>query len=149
MKTMVLIENKKATLRYTILETFSAGIELQGGEVKALRAKHGSLDGARVVVRGGEAYVTGMTIPPYQALNTAQEYDSERPRRLLLKKGEIAELLDAENKKGLTTVPIAVYNNRHLKMQVAVVRGKGKKDKREDLKKKDAKREIERTLKNR
>ena len=147
MKNLVLIENKKAALRYSVLETFSAGIELQGSEVKALRAKQGSLDGARVVVRGGEAYITGMTIPPYQTANTSKEYDPERPRRLLMKKSEIAELLNAESKKGLTTVPIKVYNNNYLKVQVAVVKGKGKADKREDLKKKDAMREIERTLK--
>lgn len=149
MKDAMLVENKKATLRYTILESFSAGIELSGGEVKALRGKQGSLEGARVVVRGGEAYLIGMTIPPYQAANEGKSYDPERPRRLLMKKNEIAELLSAESKKGLTVVPISVYNNRYIKVQVAVVRGKGKADKREDLKKKDAKREAERVLKNR
>jgi SsrA-binding protein len=145
----VLIENKKATLRYAILETFSAGIELSGSETKSLRTKHGSLDGSRIVVRGGEAYLIGATIPPYQASNSDKDYDPERPRRLLMKKNEIADLLGAESKKGLTTVPIAVYNNRYIKVQVAIVRGKGKADKREDLKKKDAKRETERVLKNR
>ncbi len=149
MKSALLVENKKATLRYEILETFSAGIELEGGEVKALRGKHGSLDGSRIVVRGGEAYLIGMTIPPYQASNPVKGYDPERSRKLLMKKSEIAELLSAESKKGLTTVPIAVYNNTYIKVQVAVVRGKGKKDKREDLKKKDAKREADRVLKNR
>lgn len=144
-----LIENKKVTLRFTILETFSAGIELTGSETKALRAKQGSLDGSRVVIRAGEAYLVGMTIPPYQAANTAKGYDPERSRRLLMKKNEIAELLTAEEKKGLTVVPISVYNNRYIKVQVAIVRGKGKADKREDLKKKDAKREADRVLKNR
>lgn len=145
----VLIQNKKATLRFTILETMSAGIELSGGETKALRKKMGSLEGARIVVRGGEAYLVGMTIPPYQPSNTLKGYDPERVRRLLLKKSEIAELLSAEAKKGLTVVPISVYNNNYVKVQVAIVRGKGKADKREDLKKKDAKREAERVLKNR
>jgi len=145
----VLLENKKARLRYAIIDTYSAGIELTGGEAKSLRARHGSLDGARVVVRGGEAYLSGMTIPPYQVANTAKGYDPERPRRLLLKKSEIAELLSAESKKGLTTVPLEVYNNKYLKVRVAIVRGKGKSDKREDLKKADAKREAERVLKNR
>lgn len=145
----VLVENKKARLRYAIIDTYSAGIELTGGEAKSLRARHGSLDGARVVVRGGEAYLSGMTIPPYQVANTAKGYDPERPRRLLLKKSEIAELLSAESKKGLTTVPLEVYNNKYVKVRVAIVRGKGKNDKREDLKKADAKREAERVLKNR
>ena len=145
----VLLENKKARLRYAIIDTYSAGIELTGSEAKSLRARHGSLDGSRVVVRGGEAYISGMTIPPYQAANTVKGYDPERPRRLLLKKSEIAELLSAESKKGLTTVPLEVYNNKYLKVRVAIVRGKGKSDKREDLKKADAKRDAERILKNR
>lgn len=143
----VLIENKKAHMRFTLLETYSAGIELTGGETKALRNKHGSLDGARVIVRGGEAYIVGMTIPPYQATNTAESYDPERTRRLLLKKQEIAALSEAESKKGLTTVPIDVYNNRYIKVRVAIVRGKGKADRREDLKRQEAKKDIARALK--
>lgn len=147
MKDSLLIENKKARLRFTVLETYSAGLELTGAEVKALRAKTGSLDGARVIVRGGEAYLLGATIPPYQAGNTPKEYDPERTRRLLLSKGEIAELSDAESKKGLTIVPLEVYNNTYVKVRIAIVRGKGKADKREDLKKKDAERETSRILK--
>lgn len=143
-----LLQNKKAHLRFTILESFQAGLELFGGEVKALRAKNGSLEGARVVVRGSEAYLVGMTIPPYQVANTPEDYDPERTRRLLLKKDEIAELLEAESKKGLTVVPLELYNaGRYLKLRVAIVRGKKKEDKREDLKKKDAEREIARVLK--
>lgn len=145
-----LIEYKKATLKFAPLETFSAGIELVGSEVKALRNKLGSLDGSRVVVRGGEAFILGMTIPPYQVANTKEDYDPERARRLLLSKKEIAQLADAESKKGLTVVPLEVYNTRGLlKARIAIVRGKGKSDRREDLKKRDATREIERTLKNR
>jgi SsrA-binding protein len=144
---MILIENKKVRLRFEVLETYSAGMELTGGETKTLRAKHGSLDGSRIVVRGGEAYLIGATIPPYQATNTKKEYDPERPRRLLLKKSEVAELSSAESKKGLTTVPLEVYNNRYIKVRIAIVRGKGKADKREDLKKKDAERESARVLK--
>lgn len=146
---MVLIENKKAKLRFQVLETYSAGIELNGSEAKSLRQKHGSLDGARVVVRGGEAYIIGMTIPPYQASNVGKKYDPERPRRLLLKKDEIAALSEGESKKGLTSVPFEVYNDRYLKVRVAVVRGKGKADKREDLKRKDAERDAGRVLKRR
>jgi SsrA-binding protein len=147
---MTLVEYKKALLKYSILETVTAGIELFGHEVKALRAKNGSLDGARVVVRGGEAWLVGASIPPYQAKNTPQTYDPERSRRLLLKTQEVAHLADLESKKGLTIVPIEVYNIRRLiKVRVAVVRGKGKSDKREDIKKRDAKREQERLLKNR
>lgn len=144
---MSLIENKKAGLRFEILETYVAGMELTGAEVKSLRAKRGSLEGARVIVRGGEAYVAGMTIPPYQVKNTPESYDPEHVRRLLLSKKEIAELADAESKKGLTTVPLEVYNaGRYLKLKVAIAKGKGKADKREDLKRADAKIEMERAL---
>ena len=148
---MRLIEYKKALLKYAPLESFSAGLELVGGEVKALRNKQGSLDGSRVVVRGGEAFILGMTIPPYQAANSAKDYDPERTRRLLLKKKEVAILADAESTKGLTIIPLEVYSpsgtGRYLKVRVAIVRGKNKADKREDLKRKDADRERERVLK--
>jgi SsrA-binding protein len=143
----ILLENKKARLRFEVLETYSAGIELMGAETKSLRTKQGSLEGARVVVRGGEAFLVGMTIPPYQASNTPKTYDPERPRRLLLSKSEIALLADAESKKGLTNVPLEVYNNRYVKVRIATVRGKGKADRREDLKKRDAEREASRILK--
>ncbi|MDD2657084.1 MAG: SsrA-binding protein SmpB [Candidatus Pacebacteria bacterium] len=147
---MTLIANKKAHLKYAPLENFSAGIELLGTEVKALRAKLGSLDGARVVIRGGEAFIIGMTIPPYQAANAPKSYDPERARRLLLDKKEIATLLAAESKKGLTIIPFEVYNSkRFVKARVSIVRGKGKSDRREDLKKRDAERETGRILKNR
>jgi SsrA-binding protein len=147
---MTLVEYKKAFLKYTPLESFAAGLELLGTEVKALRNKLGSLDGARVVVRGGEAFIIGMTIPAYQAANTAKSYDPERARRLLLAKKEIATLLAAESKKGLTIIPLEVYTaGRFVKARVAIVRGKGKSDKREDLKKRDAERETGRVLKNR
>lgn len=147
---MTLLEYKKARIKYAVAESFAAGMELTGGEVKALRAKLGSLEGARVVVRGGEAFILGMTIPPYQAANTPASYDPARTRRLLLTKKEIAELADAEAKKGLTIVPLEVYTSgRNLKIRVAIVRGKGAHDHREDLKKRDALRETSRVLKNR
>jgi SsrA-binding protein len=143
-----LVEYKQARVKYAPLETFAAGIELLGGEVKALRSKQGSLIGARVVVRGGEAFILGMTIPPYQAANTDKGYDAERTRRLLLTKKEIAQLADAESKKGLTIVPLEVYTSgRNIKARIAIVRGKAAHDRREDLKKRDASREASRVLK--
>ncbi|MDB5190193.1 MAG: SsrA-binding protein SsrA-binding protein [Parcubacteria group bacterium] len=144
---MALIEYKKAGLRYTVISTMQAGIELSGAEAKAVRKKQGKLDGARVIIRGGEAFVVGMSIPPYQVGNTPAGYDPERTRRLLLKKSEIVELAEEEAKKGLTVVPLEVYNaGRYLKVRVAVVRGKNKSDKRESLKLKDAKREMDRAM---
>lgn len=145
---MALVEYKRAFLKYAPVESYSAGLELTGLEVKALRSKHGSLDGARVVVRGGEAFIVGMTIPPYQPANAPKSYDSERTRRLLLSKKEIAALADAEAAKGLTIVPLEIYTaGRLVKARIAIVRGKGKEDRREDLKKRAALREAERELK--
>jgi SsrA-binding protein len=143
---MVLIENKKARIRYAVQDTYSAGLELSGGEVKALRQKHGSLDGAYVIIRNGEAYVVGMTIPPYQMKNTPNGYDPERTRKLLLSKKEIAELAEIEGKKGLTIVPLEVYNNRYLKVRIAVAKGKTSVDRREDIKKRESDIEARRVL---
>lgn len=142
-----LVENKKARLRFEVLETYQAGIQLAGYEVKSVRSKLGSLTGSRVIVRGAEAFIVGMTIPPFQLPNAPKNYDPERPRKLLLKKLEIGELLDAEAKKGLTIVPLELYNSgRYLKARIAIVRGKGKADRREDLKRLEAKKEADRAM---
>ena len=147
---MALIENKKARLNYEILEEYEAGLELLGGEVKALRGKQGSLEGAHITVRGGEAYLIGASIPPYQAGNTAADYEPARNRKLLLTKKEIMALGEHESQKGLTIVPLLVYNKgRHLKLALCVARGRKKYDKRAVLKERDTKREMDRTLKNR
>lgn len=146
---MSLVEHKKARLEYEILEEYEAGLELFGHEVKALRAKQGKLEGAHIIVRGGEAYVVGMHIPPYQAANTPSTYDPTRSRKLLLTKKEIAALQEQEKQKGLTVLPLRVYNKgRNLKLALAVARGRKRHDKRAVLKERDTKREIERTLKN-
>lgn len=144
-----LIEHKKVRLDYELLEEFEAGLELFGYEVKSLRAHHGKLEGAHVVVRNNEAYLVGASIPPYQPKNTPKDYDPERSRRLLLTKKELAALSGFEGQKGLTIVPISVYNKgSKLKLRVAVARGRKKYDKRAVLKERDSKREIDRTLKN-
>ena len=146
---MNLIEHKKARFDYEVLEEFEAGIELLGHEVKSLRARHGKLEGSHVIIRGGEAYIVGMSIPPYQPANTPKEYDPERSRRLLLTKKELGQLATADGQKGLTIVPISVYNKgSKLKVRLAIARGRKKYDKRSVLKERDTKREIERTLKN-
>src|SRR3989344_8430494 len=143
---MNLVEHKKVRLDYEILEEYEAGIELLGIEVKSLRAGQAKLEGSHVIVRGGEAYIVGMVISPYQPLNTPKEYDSGRTRRLLLTKKEIATLATEESQKGLTVVPISVYNKgSKLKMRIAVARGKKKYDKRAVLKKRETERDIRRT----
>ena len=145
---MALITNKKASFNYEVLDKYTAGIELFGFEVKALKNSQGSLEGSHITVRGGEAYVVGMFIPPYQPSNTPKDYDSHRNRRLLLNKAEIKDISDVESKKGLTIVPLSVYNKgRKIKLDIASVKGKKKFDKRETLKKRDSMRDVERDFK--
>ncbi|HEY4515927.1 MAG TPA: SsrA-binding protein SmpB [Candidatus Paceibacterota bacterium] len=144
---MSLITNKKTLFNYEILDKYEAGIELLGFEVKALKNGQGSLEGARVSIRGNEAYVMNMNVPPYQPKNTPKEYEPERPRRLLLTKKEITELSKVEGIKGLTIVPLSVYNKgKKVKVEIASVKGKKKFDKRESIKKKDTEREVRRSL---
>ena len=139
------VDNKKAHFNYEILEKYEAGIELFGFEVKSLKKGQGSLEGAHVIVRGGEAYVINLFVPPYQEKNTPVGYEPRRNRRLILGRTEIAELADAEGGKGLTVVPISVYNKGNLiKVSVAVVRGKKKFDKRESIKKRETDRSVRR-----
>lgn len=146
---MSLIENPRARFDYEILEEFEAGLELFGYETRSLRAKQGSLRGARVVVRGGEAFLVGATIPAWQQANAPKSYDPERPRRLLLSKKEIARIAAAEDQDGLTAVPISVYNkSRFLKLSVGIARGKKKADKRATIAKRETERSMRRTLKN-
>ena len=144
---MSLISNKKAYFNYEILETYTVGIELLGYEVKSLKNSQASLEGAHVTVRGGEAYVTGMHISPYQPKNTPKSYDQTRSRRLLFHKKEIARLIGKMREKGLTIVPLKMYSKSgKIKVEVGVVRSKKQHDKREVIKKRDAEREIRREV---
>lgn len=143
----ILIRNKKANLDYEVIKSFDAGLELFGPEVKTLRNKQGSLEGSHATVRGGEAYLINMHIPPYQMANSAPDYDPYRTRRLLLTKEEIEEMAHSESQKGLTLVPFSVYSKgRKIKIEVNVVRGRKKYDKRAVLKKRDTERELRRDV---
>lgn len=140
-------DNSKALFDYEIIQRFSAGIELVGTEVKSVRAGQGSLRGAFVVVRGNEAFLVGADISAYQPKNAPADYDSLRARKLLLSRNELKELKEAEGTKGLTIVPLSVYNKgRFLKLDLAIARGKKKFDKRQSIKKRDVEREIRRKL---
>lgn len=144
---MSLVENKKARFNYEILETLEAGLDLTGAEVKSLRKGQASLDGARVTINNNEAFLLGAYIAPYQPKNQPN-YDPERPRRLLISKEEIKELIGKEKTKRLTIIPLSVYNKkRYLKLSIALVRGKRKYDKRESIKKRDTERDLGRSLK--
>lgn len=142
------ITNKKATLNYEVLERFEAGIELAGHEVKAIRANMGTLQGAYVIIRGSEVFLVGANIPPFQPANTPQSYEPDRARKLLLHHKEITKLERELNTAGLTIVPIKLYNKSgKIKLEIALVRGKKKTDKREAIKARDTKRDLDRTLK--
>ncbi len=140
-------DNRKALFDFEILKTFTAGLELLGLEVKAIREGKMNLRGSFVAVRGSEAFLIGADIQPYQPKNAPLEYDGTRPRKLLLTKAEVEELAEAEGTKGLTIVPLSVYNKgRFLKLDLAIGRGKKVYDKRQAIKKRDIEREINRSL---
>lgn len=143
-----LLDNPKAHFDYEMLERFDAGIELFGFEVKSVRGGRGSITGSHIVVRGGEVYIVGMRVDPYQTGNTPKEYDPMRPRRLLVTKKEIHTLEEFEAKKGLTLVPLSLYNKGgKIKVGFAVARGKKKFDKRETIKKRETDIELRREFK--
>lgn len=140
--------NKRAHFDYDILETFEAGLVLLGTEVKSIRAGRCKLEGGHIVVRGKEAYIVGISIPAFQPVNTAKNYDPERARKLLLNPKQLVELERETEQAGLTGIPLKLYNSgRNIKLSIAIARGKKKADKRESIKARDVKREINRTLK--
>ncbi len=140
---MKLVENKKLRMVYTVLDTSQAGIELLGYEVKSLRQKLGSLDGSKIIIRGGEAFLVGSYIPAYQPSNTPKSYDEHRTRRLLLTKAEIAKLAHEEENKDLTLHPISLYlKNNLVKCEVALCKKLQKHDKREKVKEEISRREM-------
>lgn len=143
-----LLENKKAFFDYEILEAFEAGLELRGWEVKSLKNKRGNLAGSRAIIRGGEIFLVGMDIPPYQPENMPKDFEKERTIKLLLQKKEINSLEGKLRQKGLTMVPLKLYTKSgRIKIELALVKGKKKFEKRESIKKREAKREIERMIK--
>lgn len=140
-------DNSKALFDYEIIERFTAGIELLGTEVKSVRDGKMNLRGAFVAARGGEAYLMGAEIPAYQPKNAPKEYDALRVKKLLLTKSELEELRNADGTKGLTIIPLSVYNKgRFLKLDIAIARGKKKFDKRQAIKKRDVERDLDRKL---
>ncbi len=140
---MKLVENKKLRMVYTVLDTYPAGIELLGYEVKSLRQKLGSLDGSKIIIRGGEAFLVGSYIPAYQPANTPKSYDEHRTRRLLLTKEEIGKLAHEEENKDLTLHPISLYlKNNLVKCEVALCKKLQKHDKREKVKEEISRREM-------
>lgn len=144
----ILAENRKAYFNYQILEKFEAGIVLNGQEVKSIKGGRASLRGSYVVLRGEELFLIGANIPPYQPKNAPPDYEPERSRKLLLNKSEIKHLIGKVKERGLTLLPLKVYTkNAKIKLEFGIAKGRKKADKRELIKKREADREIQRTLK--
>ncbi|MEJ3741852.1 SsrA-binding protein SmpB [Actinomycetes bacterium KLBMP 9797] len=142
----VVASNRKARHDYTILDTYEAGMALTGTEVKSLRAGRASLVDAFAQERGGELYLYGMHIPEYTQ-GTWTNHEPRRTRKLLLKRAEIDRLIGKVNESGLTLVPLSVYfNDGWAKVEIGLAKGKKDYDKRQDLAKRDAEREITRAL---
>ncbi len=146
---MAIIQNRKAHHNYEIQDKLEAGIVLFGYEVKAVRAGHMSLDGAYVLIDSvDKVQLVGANIKPLQPENVPATYVETRSRELLLNKKQIAELKLKTEQPGHTLIPLSIYNKEGLiKVEIALVKGKRKFDKREDLKKRDAQREIDRVFK--
>jgi len=143
----MIAQNKKAYFDYFIEETFQAGISLFGTEVKSMRAGRCNLKESYVIFEGGEAFISGMHISPYDHGNVHNR-DPVRRRRLLLHKAEINKLRGAVTKDGYTVVPVKVYLHRGLvKIDIALARGKKQYDKRDVLAKKAQRREAEKDFK--
>jgi len=143
-----LVTNKKAYFDYEIIEKFNAGIVLTGSEVKSLKQSKASLTGAYVLIKNHQAFLLNATISPYQPANTPNNYQPQSTRKLLLKKQEIEILSRKTRERGLTLIPLKVYNkNGLLKLEFALAKGKKKFDKRETIKNRENKRKILRVQK--
>lgn len=142
-------ENKKARFDYEIIETYEAGLVLSGNEVKSIRNGNISLKGGFITLHNNDAFLINVHIPRYKYAGTLLNYDPERSRKLLLKKKEISYLRGKSQEKGLTIVPLTIYNKgRHIKIEIAVAKGKKKYDKRESVKKREMDKELQRKMKN-
>lgn len=144
----VVTQNKKAFHDYFILETYEAGIELKGTEIKSVRKGSVNLKDSFIRFKNNEAFIENMHIAPYEQGNIFN-HQPLRTRKLLLHKKQIRKLQKEVKENGLTIVPTKLYfNTSKLKVEIALARGKKLYDKRQDLKAKDAKRDVERALKN-
>jgi len=142
----VVASNRKARHDYTILDTYEAGLALTGTEVKSLRAGRASLVDAFAQESGGEIWLHGMHIPEY-AMGTWTNHEPRRVRKLLLHRGEINRLRGKLRESGLTLIPLSVYfSDGWAKIELGLARGKKSYDKRQDLARRDADREISRAV---
>lgn len=139
-------ENRRARFEYEIGDTYEAGLELKGSEVKSLRARHVNFADAYAIVKNGEAFLLGLKIEPY-AQATHEQHEADRTRRLLLRRDEIDRCIRAIEHKGLTLIPLKLYFKKGwAKVLIGVAKGKTKSDRREDVKRREADREVARVL---
>ena len=139
--------NRKAKHEYTFLQTYEAGIVLQGTEVKSLREGKANFADSYASIRTNEIWLIGMHISPYKQGNI-NNHEPVRDRKLLLNRSEIKRLIGKINEKGLTLIPYRLYfRNGKVKLELALAKGKKTYDKRESIKKRDLKREQERNIK--
>lgn len=142
------ILNKSATFNYEVLDKYQAGLVLFGHEVKAIKNGQLSLKGSYITIKNAEAYLIKSSVSLYKKAGPMPSYDPERPRKLLLTRQEINKLLGKLKQKGLTLIPLRVYNKRNLiKLEFALVSPKKKFDKKESIKKREVDRQIQRALK--
>lgn len=145
-KIKVVYNNKRATFDYELLERLEAGLALTGTEIKSVRANNVSLQRSYVQARGDELWLLEANISPYEHGNR-ENHDPTRPRKLLLHRREINRILSNIAQKGLTIVPTRLYlKGGRAKVEIALARGKRKFDKREDIARRDADRQVERAL---
>ena len=145
----IVSRNRKAKFEYELYDTFEAGIELRGTEIKSIRARQVSLSEAYVRTNGRQAWLVGAHIAPYDQASVFN-HDPERDRRLLLHKREIKTLWDGVRLKGMTIVPTIIYLRDGLaKVEIALAKGKRQYDKRQAIKKRDMARDVDRAMYNR
>lgn len=145
----VIAQNKKAFHDYAIEETYEAGIVLQGTEIKSIRNGRVNLKDSYARIINGEMFLIGLHISPYEQGNR-YNHDPLRTRKLLLHRKEINKLIGLTKEAGYALVPLKLYlKNGYAKVAIGLAKGKKKYDKREDLKKKEAKREVERAFRER
>lgn len=143
----LICNNKKAYHDYFIEEKYEAGMVLTGTEVKSLRLGKANLNDAFVQIRSGEAFLNNLHISPYEFGNR-ENHDPDRLRKLLMHKKEIVKLFSKIREQGYTVIPLRLYfKNGMVKAEIGLAKGKKLYDKREDLKKKDHKREVEQAIK--
>ncbi len=139
--------NKRANYDYEILEKYEGGLVLAGYEVKSIKTGRISLKGAYVTIKNGEAFLINANIPSYQPSNVPESYDPTAARKILLHKRQIKSLAGKIGQKGLTLVPIKIYSSHGMiKLEFGLGKGKRKIDKREKIKKREARAEIGRSL---